>query len=450
MTRDAKKGTFYGKMGSRSAWEMAKRVLVGGVNSPVRSFAAVGGTPIFVSHGRGSRIFDIEGKAYIDYVLSWGPLIHGHAYPEAVKALRDRAALGSSFGAPTLAETQLAELIISAFESIQKVRLVNSGTEACMSAIRLARAYTRRPCVVKFEGCYHGHSDSMLVRAGSGPATFGVPTSPGVPDEVARDTFVLPYNNTERFAQLCKKRWRKIACVIVEPVAGNMGVVLPKGGFLETLRKLTRRYGMLLIFDEVITGFRLCWGGVQTLVGIKPDLTVLGKIIGGGLPVGAYGGPREIMALLAPEGPVYQAGTLSGNPLAVACGLATLKGLSQDLYRKLERLSLRLIEGLKQIAKDLQGRIPVQINRIGSMFSVFFTSRPVTDFASASCSDRALYARFFKGMLNRGVYLPPSPFESCFLSTAHSMRDIETTLKIFKEVVHEDINPIGPRGKVGY
>ena len=373
-----------------------------------------------IRRGAGSWVEDLDGNRYLDFVGSWGPLILGHAHPAIVSAVAAAARRGTTFGAPTEGETELAELIRSAFPSIDLVRLVTSGTEACMSALRLARAFTKRRGVIKFEGCYHGHADPFLVKAGSGAATFGVPTSPGVE---ADHTIVLPYNDPATFTRIMKRSGRKIAAVIVEPVAGNMGVVPPLMGFLETLREVTRRHGTLLIFDEVITGFRLAWGGAQTALRIEPDLTTLGKIIGGGLPLAAYGGRREIMNLLAPQGPVYQAGTLSGNPLAVAAGIAQLRRLKSDpgIYRRLDSLAAQLEQPFRDRG--------VTVNRVGSMMTAFFTPGPVTDWPSAARSDTRAFARFFRAMLKSGMYLPPSQFETMFIGAAHTSSDIRKTIR---------------------
>ena len=412
---------------SRKALRKARTVIPGGVNSPVRAFRGVGGTPPFIRRGAGSKLYDIDGNRYIDYVGSWGPLILGHADRDVVRAIHGAARNGSSFGAPTLAEVELASLITRAYPSIQKVRLVNSGTEAVMSAIRLARGYTKRPRVIKFEGCYHGHSDFLLAKAGSGAMTFGLPDSAGVPAEFTSATAVLPYNDLEPVRDFCSKRGEETAAMIVEPVAGNMGVVLPKPGFLAGLREVCDRYGIVLIFDEVITGFRVAFGGVQQLCGIRPDMTTLGKIIGGGMPIGAYGGRDEIMDLLAPLGPVYQAGTLSGNPVAVAAGLATLRKLeAHGFYEELERKSAKLAAGLSAVASD--AGVPVTLNRVGSMMTAFFTAGPVTDYTTAKQSDTKLYARFFHRMLASGIYLAPSQFEAMFVSAAHTDVDIERTI----------------------
>jgi glutamate-1-semialdehyde 2,1-aminomutase len=404
----------------------------GGVNSPVRAFRSVGGDPLFIRSGRGSRITDEDGISYIDYVASWGPLILGHAPAPVKAALRAQIPLGTSFGASTKNEVILAEMICAAVPSIEKVRLVNSGTEAAMSAIRLARAFTGRSKIIKFDGCYHGHADSLLVKAGSGVATFGLPDSPGVPPEASALTISLPYNDGEMVRRVLVRYRSEVAAVIVEPVAGNMGTVLPAKGFLQWLRRLTREHGTLLIFDEVMTGFRLAYGGAQEISRVKPDLTCLGKIIGGGLPVGAYGGNRAIMDCVAPQGPVYQAGTLSGNPLAVAAGIATLRALKKrGVYAQLEETSARLEEGLRRAAFDAGAS--VQINRAGSMFTIFFTSTLVTDFRSAKTSDTIRYGKFFHALLNRGVFLAPSQFEACFVSLAHTRRDIDATIRAAAE-----------------
>jgi len=404
---------------SEAAFNRARAVIPGGVNSPVRAFRAVGGSPFFVASARGSRIRDIDGNEYIDYVGSWGPMILGHAPAEVLEAIGRAAAKGTSYGAPTVAEVEMAEVISEAFPSMQKVRLVSSGTEACMSALRVARGFTKRDDIVKFEGCYHGHSDGMLVQAGSGLATFGVPTSPGVPADYAKHTLVLPYNDLDAVRALFKKRGKSIAAVIVEPVAGNMGVVPPAAGFLEGLREITARYGSLLIFDEVISGFRLCYGGAQTVYGIIPDLTCLGKIMGGGLPAAAYGGRREIMSAVSPEGPVYQAGTLSGNPLAVAAGLAQLKTLRENpgIYSELDAKA-----GL--LATSFRSAV---VNRVGSMFTAFFTREAVTDWTSAATCDTKRFAKFHRYLRERGIAIPPSQFEAWFVSDAHSKNDLERT-----------------------
>ncbi|MBI3857045.1 MAG: glutamate-1-semialdehyde 2,1-aminomutase [Planctomycetes bacterium] len=406
---------------SEEAFRRAREVIPGGVNSPVRAYRAVGGSPFFVASARGSKIRDVDGNDYIDYVGSWGPMILGHAPPPVLAALGRAAERGTSYGAPTLAEVEMAELLSAAIPSLEKVRLVSSGTEACMSALRAARGFTRRDDIVKFEGCYHGHSDGLLVQAGSGAATFGVPTSPGVPADYARHTLVLPYNDLESLRALVRKRWKSIAAIIVEPVAGNMGVVLPAPGFLEELRALTERHGIVLIFDEVITGFRLCYGGAQSIYGISPDLTCLGKIIGGGLPAAAYGGRRDIMNLISPEGPVYQAGTLSGNPLAVAAGLAQLRTLRENpgIYANLESRSAQLSQAFRGVT----------LNRAGSMLTPFFVRGPVTDWAGASKSDTKKFAKFHRHMRRHGIALAPSQFEAWFVSYAHTNGDIERTAR---------------------
>jgi glutamate-1-semialdehyde 2,1-aminomutase len=398
------------------------------VNSPVRAFRSVGGDPPFIKSGRGSRMIDEDGRSYIDYIGSWGPLVLGHGAAPVRTALRRQIERGTSFGASTEAEVILAEMICRAVPSIQKVRLVNSGTEAVMSAIRLARAFTGRNKILKFDGCYHGHADGLLVKAGSGVVTLGLPDSPGVPPQYSSLTVSVPYNDLETFEYALASNRAEIAAVIVEPVAGNMGTVAPARGFLQRLRKLTREDGALLIFDEVMTGFRVAYGGAQQLYAVKPDLTCLGKIIGGGLPVGAYGGTAEIMSRVAPEGPVYQAGTLSGNPLAVAAGIATLEALHKPgTYRRLEQTTEKLVEGLAAAAAA-RG-IPVQVNRVGSMFTVFFTSSPVRDFASAKTSDTASYGKFFHVLLERGICFAPSQFEACFVSLAHSLKDVNETIR---------------------
>ncbi len=417
---------------SKALFARAQKCIPGGVNSPVRAFRSVGGNPRFIKFGKGSRVVDADGASYIDYLGSWGPLILGHCPSPVLTALRSQLQSGTSFGAPTENEVILAEMIAAAIPSIQKVRLVNSGTEATMSAIRLARAFTNRSKIIKFDGCYHGHVDSLLVKAGSGVATLGLPDSAGVQQQDCISTISVPYNDCETVQQVLERNRAEIAAVIVEPVAGNMGTVLPARGFLQRLRKLTREHGALLIFDEVITGFRLSFGGAQKMLNVKPDLTCLGKIIGGGLPVGAYGGHREIMKWIAPEGPVYQAGTLSGNPLAVAAGIAALKALKKPgNYTKLEQMTAELVTGLAIAAERAGAR--VQINCIGSMFTVFFTDSPVTDFDKAKTSDTARYARFFNAMLKRGVYFPPSQFEACFVSLAHTHNDIKATILASRE-----------------
>src|SRR5690606_18323065 len=391
----------------------AQRVIPGGVNSPVRAFRAVGGVPLFFARGAGAHLYDLDGNSYIDYVGSWGPLILGHAHPGVVAAVQETAARGTSFGAPNLAELRLAELIVAAVPSVERVRLVNSGTEATMSALRLARAYTGRHRIIKFAGCYHGHVDSLLVQAGSGATTLGVPDSPGVTPAVAADTLLAPYNDLQAVEALFAAHGQEIAAIIVEPVAGNMGLVPPRPGFLEGLRELTARHGALLIFDEVITGFRVAYGGAQSLYGVQPDLTCLGKVIGGGMPIGAYGGRADIMDMISPAGPVYQAGTLSGNPLAAAAGVATLEALQQDgVYARLAELGRRLAEGLAEQAR--RTGVPAQVAQVGSCVGFFFAQEPVVDYDSARRADVRRYGAFFHKMLARGVYLPPAQFETMF------------------------------------
>jgi glutamate-1-semialdehyde 2,1-aminomutase len=413
---------------SHSLYAEAQRYMPGGVNSPVRAFSAVGGEPLFIAKGEGPYIYDVDGRRYIDYVLSWGPLILGHADPLVVSALKEAVERGISYGAPTALETDLAKRVVEAVPSIEMVRFVNSGTEATMSALRLARAYTGRSKIIKFEGCYHGHADFLLVRAGSGVTTLGLPDSAGVPEGIAQDTLVAPYNDLPAVDRLLSENRGQIAAVIVEPVAGNMGVIPPQPGFLAGLRAVTKAEGALLVFDEVITGFRVTYGGAQALYGVTPDLTCLGKVIGGGLPVGAYGGRREIMAMVAPLGPVYQAGTLSGNPLAMTAGIETLKVLTQPgAYERLEENSALLADGLRAAAEA--ARVPVFQTRVGSMFCTFFSGERVVDYASAKRSDTTRYARFFRAMLDGGVYLAPSQFEAGFLSLAHSDEHIERTVQ---------------------
>jgi len=418
---------------SEKLFAAASRILPGGVDSPVRAFKSVGATPLFIERGRGAYIEDADGHTYIDYVMSWGPLIHGHAPRGLVKALTAAATRGTSFGAPTQLETRLAQHVSMLLPSIERIRFVSSGTEATMSAARVARAFTRRDRIVKFEGCYHGHADAYLVKAGSGAMTLGVPTSPGVPAGAARDTLLASYNDLDSVEQLFDQDRGAIAAVIVEPIAGNMGVVPPRDGFLEGLRKICSREGSLLIFDEVISGFRVGAGGAQQVFGVKPDLTCLGKIIGGGLPVGAYGGRADVMELIAPSGPVYQAGTLSGNPLAMTAGLWCLSELSARLYRHLAKLGARLAAGLADAARD--AGVAMQVNGFGSLVTPFFTSRPVRDYASAASADTAAYGRFFRGMLDRGIYPPPSQFEAWFISGAHTEKDIDRTVKAAREAL---------------
>ena len=408
----------------------------GGVNSPVRAFKGVGGSPIFVERGKGSKIWDVDGKRYIDHVCSWGPLILGHAHKEVTERLKKVISQGTSFGIPTERESKLASKIVRAVHSIEMVRLVNSGTEATMSAIRLARGYTNRSIIIKFEGCYHGHADGLLVKAGSGATTLGVPTSPGVPPEYAGCTITLPYNDIDALAAACKKHGKRVACVIVEPVAGNMGVVPPAEGFLASLREITQRYGILLIFDEIITGFRVAYGGAQKLYKVEPDLTTLGKIIGGGLPVGAYGGKAEIMGSMAPAGAVYQAGTLSGNPLAVEAGLATLEVLARPgTYTKLEKLASMLGDGLIEAARV--AGIPSYHTRVGSMLCMFFSDGPVNNYNDALKCNSERYGKYFHEMLRRGVYLAPSQYEATFVSLAHTETDIRVTLRAARQSLIE-------------
>ncbi|MHB8156959.1 MAG: glutamate-1-semialdehyde 2,1-aminomutase [Desulfocucumaceae bacterium] len=412
---------------SGELFQEAQLYMPGGVNSPVRAFKSVGLSPLYIKKGRGATITDVDGNDYIDYVGSWGPLVLGHLHPEVVSAIKECLEYGTSFGAPTEGETILAQMIIEAMPSVEMVRLVSSGTEATMSAARLARAYTKRKKIIKFEGCYHGHADMFLIKAGSGALTHGVPTSPGVTAGTAADTINATYNDLDEINAIFKTAGEEIAAVIVEPVAGNMGVVPPKSGFLEGLRKITKQYGSLLIFDEVITGFRLSAGGAQSLYGVMPDLTCLGKIIGGGLPVGAYGGRKEIMSMLSPSGPVYQAGTLSGNPLAVSAGIATLKVLgTEGFYEELERKSARLADGLAKAASEAGQRLC--FNRVGSMLCGFFTGGSVVDYKTACISDTKKYAAYFEAMLKQGVYLAPSQFEAAFMSGAHTGEMIDRTV----------------------
>lgn len=419
---------------SRGLYQRAQRLMPAGVNSPVRAFKAVGGDPLFIERAQGAHIWDADGNDYIDYVCSWGPMILGHRHPEVVEAICEALGRGTSFGAPTELEVELAELIVERIPSVEMVRMVNSGTEATMSAIRLARGVTGRDKIVKFEGCYHGHADGLLVKAGSGALTFGVPDSGGVPASYAELSLTLPYNDVDRFKGVMDRWGEEVACVIVEPVAGNVGVIPPRPGFLETLREETTKHGALLIFDEVITGFRVARGGAQELYGVMPDLTCLGKIVGGGLPVGAYGGPRGIMEQVSPLGPVYQAGTLSGNPLAMAAGIATLKVLGgAGVYEELEEKARRLEEAFRQAA--VAAGVPLRQNRVGSMLSAFFTESEVVDYSSAKSSDTARYARFFREMLSRGVYLAPSQFEAAFVSLAHSDTDLDRTQEALVEAM---------------
>jgi glutamate-1-semialdehyde 2,1-aminomutase len=413
---------------SHRLYHKACELIPGGVNSPVRAFKAVGGNPVFIDRGRGSKIFDVDGNSYVDYVLSWGPLILGHAHPRIVKGLKNAAERGTSFGAPTALEIQLAELVLSAYPSMDKVRMVNSGTEATMSAIRLARGFTRRDKIIKFEGCYHGHADGLLVKAGSGAATFGLPDSPGVPKAYAKNTITLPFNDLGAVKKVIGQEWKNIACLILEPVVGNIGCVLPNPGFLEALRKMTKAHGIVLIFDEVMTGFRVAHGGAQEKYGIVPDMTCLGKVIGGGLPVGAYGGKKEIMDMLSPQGPVYQAGTLSGNPLAMTAGIETLRMLNKKgVYGTLEKTMSTLEAGLADAAKT--AGVKTKFYRAGAMFCTYFTDRDVIDYPTAKRSDVGRFSGFFCSMLDKGIYIAPSQFEAGFISLAHSEKDIEKTVR---------------------
>jgi len=412
---------------STELFARAKELIPGGVNSPVRAFKSVGRDPIFIAAAAGSKIRDVDGNSYVDYVGSWGPMILGHCHPKVVEAIQQAAASGASFGAPTEREIELAEMVCEAYPNIEKVRMVSSGTEATMSAIRLARGYTGRDKILKFDGCYHGHADSLLVKAGSGAATFGVPTSPGVPADLARHTLTATYNDLDEVRQLVAANPGEIACIIIEPVAGNMGCVPPRPGFLEGLRALCDAEGIVFIIDEVMTGFRLAYGGAQERLGVRGDLVTLGKIIGGGLPVGAFGGKRAIMEHLSPEGGVYQAGTLSGNPLAMAAGIATLRLLKEPgFYQELEAMSAYLDKGLTEAARECA--LPTCWQRVGSMFCTFFQAGPVDSFASALHSDTAAFGRFFRAMLDRGVNLAPSQFEAGFVSIAHSQDDLDRTI----------------------
>ncbi|UOF90179.1 glutamate-1-semialdehyde 2,1-aminomutase [Fodinisporobacter ferrooxydans] len=419
---------------SEQAFAEARQFIPGGVNSPVRAFRAVGGNPLFIEKAAGSRLYDVDGNSYIDYVLSWGPMILGHADPEVIGQVKAYAERGTSFGAPTTLETEMAKKVCELVPSVESVRMVNSGTEATMSALRLARGYTKRAKIVKFEGCYHGHADSFLIKAGSGVATFGLPDSPGVPESVATNTITVPYNDIESLQLVFSQFGEEIAAVIIEPVAGNMGCVLPKPGYLQAVREITKQFGALLIFDEVMTGFRVALGGAQEKFGIDPDLTTLGKVIGGGMPVGAYGGKREILEMIAPTGPVYQAGTLSGNPLAMIAGYTTLCRLEQaGTYERLEQMGKLLTDGFREIGEE-RG-IPIFTHSIGGMFGVFFTEESVTDYTSAKTCDFDLYAKYFHGMLETGVYFAPSQLEAGFLSLAHSDADIHMTLEAARTVL---------------
>jgi glutamate-1-semialdehyde 2,1-aminomutase len=421
---------------STNLFKKAIKLIPGGVNSPVRACRSVGKDPIFISHAQGCRLYDADGNSYIDYVGSWGPMILGHRHPAVMAALTSALSNGTSYGAPSELEVQLAEIIISAVPSVEMIRMVNSGTEATMSAIRLARGVTGRDTIIKFDGCYHGHADSLLVEAGSGVATLNIPGSPGVPKSFIIHTLSLPYNDINTFEKIMAEKGDTIACVIVEPVAGNMGLVPPAEGFLKTLRKNTEEYGTILIFDEVMTGFRVAFGGAQSLYGVLPDLTCFGKIIGGGLPVGAYGGKRDLMANIAPQGPVYQAGTLSGNPLAMAAGIASLRELNQNgFYESLDRMAENLCAGLKSAAKD--AGIAVSVERVGSMVGLFFREGKVNNFIEAKKSNLNLFSKYYTKMLERGIYLAPSQFEALFVSSAHDLDTIKTTLSVAKEVFNE-------------
>ena len=413
---------------SKRLFNKALTVIPGGVNSPVRAFRAVGGDPLFIERAKGSKIYDADGNSYIDYVLSWGPMILGHAHPKVTAALKKAVDKGTSFGAPTSLEIELAELVLKAYPSMDKVRMVNSGTEATMSAIRLARGFTGRDKIIKFEGCYHGHADGLLVKAGSGATTFGVPDSPGVPKSYAKNTITLPFNDVRALKETIRKEWRSIACVITEPVVGNIGCVLPRPGFLDALRDLTGKHGIVLVFDEVMTGFRVSFGGAQARYGIRPDMTCLGKVIGGGLPVGAYGGKKEIMKMVSPEGPVYQAGTLSGNPLAMTAGIETIRELSKTgTFRKIEKKAATLEKGMVDAAKRAGAK--TRFYRAGTMFCTYFTDKEVYNYATAKTSDTRKFSAFFSEMLQQGVNLAPSQFEAGFMSLAHSDRDIERTIQ---------------------
>ncbi len=419
---------------SRELFRRALELIPGGVNSPVRAFKSVGGDPLFIREARGSHVIDVDGNDYLDYVASWGPMILGHAHPQVVAVVRDAVGRGTSYGAPTELEVRLAEQVTRALPSMERIRLVCSGTEAVMSAVRLARAFTGRSKVLKFEGCYHGHADGFLARAGSGIATLGIPDTPGVPPEYAALTLTVPFNDLEGVEAACREHGDDLACIVVEPIAGNMGVVPPAPGFLERLRALADQHGALLLFDEVITGFRVAYGGAQTLTGVRPDLTTLGKIIGGGFPLAAYGGRREVMQMIAPEGPVYQAGTLSGNPVAVTAGLTTLEILAEtNPYPALEQRAARLEAGLGAAAAA--AGLPLTINRVGSMLTAFGTAGPVTDYTTARRADTERYARFFRAMLARGVYLAPSQFEAAFVSTVHTDAEIDATIAAARDAM---------------
>lgn len=422
---------------SSTLFKEAQQVIPGGVNSPVRAFKSVGGTPIFVEKAKGAYLYDVDGNSYLDYISSWGPMILGHAFPPVIEAVKERADRGTSFGIPTELETEIARLALQMIPNMDRIRFVNSGTEACMSAVRLARGATQREKIIKFKGCYHGHSDAFLIQAGSGAVTFGSPSSPGVTAGTAKDTLLADYNNLTEVEQLFQEYPEEIAAIIVEPVAGNMGCIPPAEGFLEGLRALCDQYTSLLIFDEVMTGFRLAKGGAQELLGVKADIVTYGKVLGGGLPVGAFAAKKEIMKHLAPEGPVYQAGTLSGNPLAMAAGLAMLQALDADpqIYTRLAEKTERLELGLNTVLE--KKGIPYQINRLGSMISLHFTEQPVIDFETAAMGDNERFNSYFHGMLNEGIYLPPSAFESYFLNDALSLEDIDQTIDSFQKVAQK-------------
>lgn len=426
---------------SSKLFEKACTVLPGGVDSPVRAFGSVGAEPPFIRRARGAVIEDVDGIRYLDYVMSWGPLIHGHAPPELTRAITQAARSGTSFGAPTAIEVELAQQVCRLVPSVERIRFVSSGTEAAMSAVRVARAATGRDKVIKFAGCYHGHADGFLVQAGSGALTLGVPTSPGVPSATAAETLIAHYNDLASVRALCRTHAQTVAAIIVEPIAGNMGIVPPAPGFLEGLRRLCDRHHIVLIFDEVISGFRVAKGGAQQRYGVRPDLTCLGKIIGGGLPVGAYGGRSDLMDQVAPAGPVYQAGTLSGNPLAMTAGAWTLSRLSARLYRHLTTLGARLAKGLRASAAETG--VPLQVNQLGSMLTPFFTDRPVIDYASATSANTDAYACFFRGMLARGIYPPPSQFEAWFLSDAHTAKDVDRTIRCARAALAEVSDMMG-------
>ncbi len=423
---------------SKELYEKAKNIMPGGVSSPVRAFKAVDAEPVFIEKAEGAFIFDVDGNKYIDFILSWGPLILGHSYPEVVQEVKKACEKGFSYGMSTEKEVLLAEKIKKAFPFVQKIRFVNSGTEATMSALRVARAYTKRNKVIKFEGCYHGHSDFFLVKAGSGGLTFGVPSSPGVPESVIKDTILLPYNNLEKVKETFEKYGAEIACVIVEPIAGNMGVVLPKENFLEGLREITKKYGSLLIFDEVITGFRVGFGGVSTQKNIIPDLITLGKVIGGGFPIGAYGGRKEVMELVSPDGPVYQAGTLSGNPIATTCGLKTLEILERE--KPYPEMKNNLEEFTRNIKKLFHKKgIPVSIPKSTTFFSIFFSEKEPENLEEVQKTDKEIFKKIFKGFLKRGVLLPPSPFEALFISICHDKNLLSDVLEKMEDIINKEI-----------